>query len=65
MLIGCDFKSIKPTVVFETMLFYLQCSETLRVSMGRKSEKNDLKKTQANSSILGTFSIDINYIVIN
>ena len=34
-------------------------------SMGRQSEKNDLKKTHANSYTLGTFSVDINYIVIN
>ena len=33
--------------------------------MGRQSEKNDLKKTHAISYILGTFSVDINYIVIN
>ena len=34
-------------------------------SMGRQSEKNDLIKTHANSYILGTFSVDINYSVIN
>ena len=33
--------------------------------MGRQSEKNDLKKTHAISYTLGTFSVDINYIVIN
>ena len=32
MLIGCEFKSIKSAVVFETILFFLQCSETLRSS---------------------------------
>ena len=34
-------------------------------TMGRQSEKNDLKKTHAVSYTLGTFSVDINYIVIN
>ena len=34
-------------------------------TMERQSEKNDLKKTHAISYTLGTFSVDINYIVIN
>ena len=33
--------------------------------MGRQSEKNDLKKTHAISYTLGTFSVNIIYIVIN
>ena len=32
MLIGCEFKRIKSAVGFETMLLFLQCSETLRAS---------------------------------
>ena len=34
-------------------------------TMGRQSEKNDLKKIHAISYTLGIFSVDINYIVIN
>ena len=33
--------------------------------MGRQNEKNDLKKTRANSYILVTKLVDINYIVLN
>ena len=33
--------------------------------MGRQSEKNDLKKTHAISYTLGTFSVDMKYILIN
>ena len=32
MLIGCEFKSLKSTIVFETKQFSLQCSKTLRDS---------------------------------
>ena len=32
MLVDCQFKSIKSAVVFETMLLFLQCSETLKAS---------------------------------
>ena len=41
------------------------CKLMKAVSMGRQSEKNDLKKAHAISYTLGTFSVDINYIVIN
>ena len=47
----------------------LLCAQALKQKqhryMGRQSEKNDLKKTHAISYTLGTFSVDINYIVIN
>ena len=32
MLVGCEFKSVKSAVVFDAMLLFLQCSETLRAS---------------------------------
>ena len=39
--------------------------ELRQIGIGRRSEKNDLKKTHANSYTLGVFSVGINYIVIN
>ena len=35
------------------------------MTMGRQSEKNDLKKTHPFLYTLGTCSVDINHIVIN